>query len=368
MKKTPLHKLKKLLTPRRDPDRVRSFKADQESECAYDSVVRGTCRVSVDKIVGSVGRYRDFDGKFHPKRHLPTDRYLKIKAAMSEGKSLPPVKLYQIKDEYYVLDGNHRIAAAKELRHDDIRANIVEFIPSRNTLTNILYREKADFLEKTGLQNDIKLTELGQYAYLLRQIETHQHFLTESRNSPISVKDAASDWYKTIYRPLVSIIRKGRLIGHFENRTLDDLYAYVSYHQWEQGRRRKYGIGIDKLIPKDMEAFREKMAKKQESEYPEMLREITAFILMNVRAKDENRLMKKLFSLSEVREIHSIHGTVDFLIKIVLTRDLLSSDAEIISQFVTESIRHIPEVVSTQTLIPGQSMIKDDETTAGNQS
>jgi DNA-binding Lrp family transcriptional regulator len=102
------------------------------------------------------------------------------------------------------------------------------------------------------------------------------------------------------------------------------------------------------------------MANKRQSEYPEMLREITAFILMNVKGgKNEYRIMERLYELSEVKELHSIHGNVDLLVKVVLTRDLLSSDAEIISEFVHEKMRPIQGVVSTQTLIPGKSMIKD---------
>ena len=157
---------------------------------------------------------------------------------------------------------------------------------------------------------------------------------------------------------MVTIIRKGELLKFFPQRTLDDLYAYISFHQWQKGRQRKYGIGIDRLIPNNMEAFRDQMANRSKSEYPEMLREITAFVLMNIRSKNERRIMEKLFALNEVKEIHSIHGNVDVLVKIVLTRDLLSSDAEIISEFVHDQMRQIPGVVSTQTLIPGQSMIK----------
>ena len=56
--------------------------------------------------------------------------------------------------------------------------------------------------------------------------------------------------------------------------------------------------------------------------------------------------------------MHAIHGNVDVLVKIVLTRDLLTSDAEIISEFVNTQMRSVAGVVSTQTLIPGQSMIK----------
>jgi DNA-binding Lrp family transcriptional regulator len=108
-----------------------------------------------------------------------------------------------------------------------------------------------------------------------------------------------------------------------------------------------------------MEAFREKMSNMKEVEYPEMKRDITAFVLMNVKAKSEFRIMDKLFSLEEVREVHSVHGDIDLLVKITLTRDLLSSDAEIIGQFVHEQIRSMPGVTSTQTLIPGASKVKE---------
>jgi hypothetical protein len=79
-----------------------------------------------------------------------------------------------------------------------------------------------------------------------------------------------------------------------------------------------------------MEEFRRKMAQLKESEYPEMLRGITAFVLINASAKKEIRLVDKLFKLEEVREVHSVHGSVDVIAKIVLKRDLVSSDAETI--------------------------------------
>jgi DNA-binding Lrp family transcriptional regulator len=85
---------------------------------------------------------------------------------------------------------------------------------------------------------------------------------------------------------------------------------------------------------------------------------ITAFVLMNVQAKKENRIIEKLYELEGVKEIHSVFGEVDLLIKVEITRDLLSSDAEMISQFVHESVRQISGVLSTRTLIPGYSRIK----------
>ena len=65
-----------------------------------------------------------------------------------------------------------------------------------------------------------------------------------------------------------------------------------------KGSKRTYGIGVDKLIPTDMEAFRQKMAEHTEQEYPEMKREITVFILLNVDGKYEQQIFDKLLALS----------------------------------------------------------------------
>ena len=122
---------------------VKSFRDQQQKEAAFDHRDRGIRSVPLDRIVGSVGRYKDFDSQFRFKPSVPSDRLVGIKKAMREGRALGPVKLFEIKDEFYVLDGNHRIAAAKELGHDEILAHIEEFIPSKNTLQNILYRERG---------------------------------------------------------------------------------------------------------------------------------------------------------------------------------------------------------------------------------
>jgi DNA-binding Lrp family transcriptional regulator len=84
------------------------------------------------------------------------------------------------------------------------------------------------------------------------------------------------------------------------------------------------------------------------------------FVLMNISTKKEAQLLDRLFAVPEVREVHSVHGAIDIIVKIVLVRSMLSSDAEVVSRFVQEKIRHIPGVVSTQTLIPGISRIKEE--------
>jgi DNA-binding Lrp family transcriptional regulator len=337
---------------------IKSFKDQQQKEAAFDHRDRGIRSVPLNRIVGSVGRYKDFDNRFRFKQNLPQERLQWIKEAMRKGRTLGPVKLFEIKDEFYVLDGNHRIAAAKELGHDEILAHIEEFIPSKNTLQNILFRERAEFADRTRLPAEINLTEINQYAYLLEQISEHQQYLQEEGEDEVTFESAALDWFKTIYRPLCTIIKRGRLVDSFPERTIDDLFAYITFHQWKEGRKRHYGIGIDKLVPKNMEEFRKKMGDLKDAQYPEMKQGINVFILMNVQARKETKLIDKLFELEEVKEVHSVHGDVDIVVKVVLTRNLLSSDAEIISRFVHERVRQLPGVISTKTLIPGISKIK----------
>ena len=63
-------------------------------------------------------------------------------------------------------------------------------------------------------------------------------------------------------------------------------------------------------------------------------------------------------------QITSRSGGIDLIEQycrrdVELTRDLLSSDAEIISEVVHQQIRQLPGVNSTTTLIPGISKIKE---------
>jgi len=347
--------------PNTESSVVKSFKEQQKKEAAFDMRDRGIRTVPMKSIVGSVGRYQDFDHQFRFKKNHPSERLQRIKDAMRQGRLLKPVELYQIKNEYFVLDGNHRISAAKEFGHDEILAHIVEFIPSKDTLQNFLYRERAEFCDRAQLPAEINLTEVSQYATLLEQISNHQEYLQRETSDQIAFNMAALDWYRTIYRPLCYIIERSRLIDSFPERTVADLYAYITLHHWKQGRKRHYGVDIRKRIEKNMEEFRKKMADLKDVEYPEMKRGITVFILINAQAKKENKLIDRLYELEEVSEIYSVHGDVDLLVKVELTRDLLSSDAEVISQFVHEKVRQLPGINSTNTLIPGFSKIKPPE-------
>jgi len=68
--------------------------------------------VSIDQIVGSVGRAKDFTRDFLPRRCVSGERWANIDRATHRGIGLPPVELYRLGDVYFVLDGHHRTSVA----------------------------------------------------------------------------------------------------------------------------------------------------------------------------------------------------------------------------------------------------------------
>ncbi len=110
-------------------DRAKCFDEDLGCDGSFKLTKSCICMVPLKQVIGSVGKCTVFDINFLLKGHLPQDRLLSIKQAMENNKTLPPVNLYKFRDEYYVMDGNHRVAAAKELDRFEIMAKIVELIP-----------------------------------------------------------------------------------------------------------------------------------------------------------------------------------------------------------------------------------------------
>jgi hypothetical protein len=82
--------------------------------------------VPVDKIIGSTGRYQEFDRAFLPRQSHTKDRWVKVDEAYYEQVPLPPVTLLKVGEVYFVTDGNHRISVARAHKQVFIDANVTE--------------------------------------------------------------------------------------------------------------------------------------------------------------------------------------------------------------------------------------------------
>lgn len=189
----------------------------------------GVRAVEVDQIVGSVGRWRDFDAKFRLVNKATRQRYQNILAKMREGYTFPPVELYKVKDRYYVADGNHRVAAAKELGVAFLDAHVQEFFPSGTAEDAIYWRERSAFELATGCHS-YQFTNPDSYRRLLSHLETYRKHESKKIGYKISLQAATQSWLADIDAPFRRLIRSENMQERFPGRTEDDLVFFFVHH------------------------------------------------------------------------------------------------------------------------------------------
>ncbi|HEY60347.1 MAG TPA: hypothetical protein G4N92_06650 [Anaerolineae bacterium] len=122
----------------------------------YDA---GLKEIPIEKVIGSVNRYYDFDDAFLPRQTHTRGRWENIDKAFLCDVTLPPVKVYEIGSFYFVKDGNHHVAVAKEKGQKFIDTNMIIIeVPYKidedfNINSLILKKELAKFYEQTNLAN-----------------------------------------------------------------------------------------------------------------------------------------------------------------------------------------------------------------------
>jgi nucleotide-binding universal stress UspA family protein len=200
---------------------------------------RGVQHIPVDAIVGSVGRYTDFTRSFLPRRTEDRERWVNVKAAMEEGAGLPPIEVYQVGGVYFVIDGNHRVSIARQEGFKTIEARVIEvrtdipLTPDVQPDDLIIKAEYAEFLHNTRLTDlrpnvDLSVSVPGQYEILMSQIYLQKFILVEDQKINASLQDAVEAWYDNTYTPLAETIRDRGLLRWFPERTITDLFIWIS--------------------------------------------------------------------------------------------------------------------------------------------
>lgn len=216
----------------------------------------GLQQIETEKIIGSVSRFNDFDRAFLPRQSHTRGRWESIDRAYFQDVILPPIDVYKVGDAYFVKDGNHRVSVARERGQAYMDAYVVEVdIPGKldaNTnLDNLLMvQEYAEFLTVTHLdqlvpEQDFHFSIPGQYGKILQHISVHQWFMGEAQKHPIEYLDAVKGWYKDLYKPLVKIIRKYKILDQFPGRTETDLYLWIIEHRWYLGEELHRPVSLE---------------------------------------------------------------------------------------------------------------------------
>ena len=113
VRKSFVHRLGARLRGDLSSSRAPSFEEAAKALGAHNKMRIGRRVVTVEEIVGSVGRSGDFDRDFLPVRRDLEERWKRVDRAFHLGIELPPVMLYELGARYFVLDGNHRVSVAR---------------------------------------------------------------------------------------------------------------------------------------------------------------------------------------------------------------------------------------------------------------
>jgi len=241
---------------------VACFEEATQTESVLNRRNLGVMAVPVEKIVGTVSRCRDVTADFHPRdgirletgtllrrgdRQRRLHRLRGIREAIQRDEVLPPLELYRLRDQYYIVDGHHRMAVAKELDAAYIDAHVVEFLPPADTPANVLANARSTFQVATGL-HQIELTDPNGYDALLVHISEHRKRLAETAGHPISLREAAEDWRREVYLPVAMQIERelsdSAASQQFVGKTIGDLYLLLAEYKWLESERQGQDIGL----------------------------------------------------------------------------------------------------------------------------
>lgn len=201
----------------------------------------GMRTIPVSSIVGSEGRYKDFDNGFLPKSTFMRDRWRHVDEANLQDITLPPIKVYELAGLYFVRDGNHRVSVAKSKGVEFIDADVVSLqseIKLKPTATmdamikQIIGYEKRIFYSETGFGDvtdywALDFSAAGQYDVVYNHILTHKYYLGTQRGGDIEMDEAMMGWFKNVYQPIIGAIDRAKLMRHFRGRTYSDLYVWI---------------------------------------------------------------------------------------------------------------------------------------------
>jgi hypothetical protein len=249
-----LHRIRHFMSV--DRDKLLSLNDVKEILKPKNETYRGMQAVPIKLIVGSEGRYRDFNKYFLPRSEHLRQRWERVDIARLKNIILPPIQLYEIGGVYFVRDGNHRVSVAHAQGAELIDAEVTSLsseIPISPSMTQdqlrvaLIAYEKKLFYEKTGFLSltgcgDLDFSAPGRYDVIYNHILVHKYYLNEKSAGEIAFSDALVSWYNSVYKPIIAIIREDRLYVHFPGRTSGDLYVWIVKH-WDF-LKKKYGLGF----------------------------------------------------------------------------------------------------------------------------
>ena len=237
-----------------------------------NEVYKGMQVVPIDLIVGSEGRYKDFDNHFFPKSTFLKTRWERIDMAHYQDVNLPAISVYELGGLYFVRDGNHRVSVAKSRGVENIDAEVVSLqseiklrpgSTKKQMIRQVIEYEKRVFYTETNFGDItdywcLDFSSPGQYDLIYNHILIHKYYINMNQPQEIPFEDAVTSWFNNVYLPVIHTIEKHHVMFRFRGRTRSDLYVFVIKY-WDELKQK---FGNDYSLDEAAEGFKNEFGRK----------------------------------------------------------------------------------------------------------
>ncbi|HEY7454708.1 MAG TPA: hypothetical protein VH683_09090 [Thermoleophilaceae bacterium] len=216
--------------------------------------------ITLDSIVGTVDRSREFDRAFRPTSTRVRERWQRINLAQRKGEPMPPIDVYRIGELHFVKDGHHRVSVARALGHKDISAYVTEVQTQLGAGREIRLRDlplkshQRLFFERVPLAPEarqrIHLSDEWRYAALAEAVEAWGLRAIMARREPMSRQEVAEAWFRDEYEPVVEMLAEAELIP--KGVTDTEAYMKVAHLRYLILRTHEWDDAVIDAIRRDL--------------------------------------------------------------------------------------------------------------------
>lgn len=249
-----INELQHFLNP--DEAKLISFTDIKQLLKPQNEVYKGMQVVPIKLIVGSEGRYKDFDNHFFPKRNFLKNRWESVDMAHYKDIILPPIKVYELGGLYFVRDGNHRVSVAKMQGVEFIDAEVVSLrteiklkpdSTKSQMIRQVIEYEKRVFYAETNFGDItdywmLNFSTPGQYDVIYNHILCHKYYINIGKPEEIPMEEAILSWFQNVYMPVLNVILQKKILKKFKKRTAGDLYVFIIKY-WDE-LKQKFGDSV----------------------------------------------------------------------------------------------------------------------------
>ena len=207
--------------------RVKCFAEAAARVGPYRTLDAGPRVIEVSRIRGTVDKCGELDARFRllgrrrdRGEHYRRRRLDRVNLAVTD---LPPISVYLLSGEYYVIDGNRRVAAAMKQKLEYMDAHVTECLPvaDRAALEGAAFRRR--FEQETGLKN-VRLAYESGYATLLEEVAG----FGQTDAAAGAGRERARHWHSGFFLPACALLADSSLPQRFPGASPGDLYVTVA--------------------------------------------------------------------------------------------------------------------------------------------